>query len=695
MAIITFGKSGTRPYCTLEITQKSQSTANNTTTVYYELNLHRPSNVSSTASKTWSCTINGTKHSGSGSIGGSGDKTLLSGTQTITHNADGTKTINFSGSCALNITWSGVSLGTITGSGSMTLTKIPRYATVKQTLNNRTETSAVINWSSDQTIDYIWYSINNGSSWTGVNVADGTSGSYSISGLQANTTYQIKTRVRNKASQLTTDSSALSVTTYAYPYCNSMPNFTIGDKLTLNFYNPLGRSITVNILGADGSQISNDTTTGVSISGYNNSAVQTRLYNSIPNAKSGTYKVKVTYGSQVTTKTGGTYTINANNCKPTLGTIAYADTNSVTTAITGNNQLIIRNNSVLVFTLSTLKAVNGATLSNVKVTINAVTKSASLSGTTQASASINFGTINVSNDIDASIVITDSRGITNTYTKAISVLDWTTPTAIITLQRHHNFYSATDLTVDADYTSLNGNNTVTIQYQYKKVTDSAYNALTTIQNDVTTTFTADNTAQWNVRVIIKDKLGQTTYNLTLDKGIPIIFFDRLLKSVGINCFPVDSESLEVNGVNLGKNVMTRSLSAAVTNLVVSTYTIIPLDLTNSVGSKLTATSDGGVEIGANVSKVLISARASIQGSATAGRRHLRVMKNSYSNNNTLAWSQDDFTASATEDIIITPTLADVQEGDIIYLWYYVPDSADTLGGNAYGARTSITIEVVA
>ena len=70
------------------------------------------------------------------------------------------------------------------------------------------------------------------------------------------------------------------------------------------------------------------------------------------------------------------------------------------------------------------------------------------------------------------------------------------------------------------------------------------------------------------------------------------------------------------------------------------------------------------------------------------------MKNSYTNNNTIAWAQDDFPASSTEDIVITPTVGDVTEGDIVYLWYYVPNSADSLGGNAYGCRTSMTIEVI-
>ena len=138
MASITFGQSGNRPYCTLEVTEQSQSIANNTTTVQFVLTLIRPSNVVSSATKTWSVTINGTVYNGSGTIGGVGNKTLLSGTQIIPHNADGTKTISFSGKCQLDITWSGVQLGTISGNGSMTLTPIPRVATINQSLSAKT-----------------------------------------------------------------------------------------------------------------------------------------------------------------------------------------------------------------------------------------------------------------------------------------------------------------------------------------------------------------------------------------------------------------------------------------------------------------------------------------------------------------------------------------------------------------------------
>ena len=545
MASITFGQSGTRPYCILTVTEKSQSAQNNSTTVQYTLTLVRPSAVTSSATKSWSATINGTTYSGSGTIGGSGNKTLLSGTVVIPHNADGTKTISFSGKCQLDLNWGGTQLGTISGNGSMTLTPIQRYASVNQNLFAKTETTATITWSSDAVVDYIWYSTNNGSTWAGIDVADGSKGSYTISGLSANTTYQIKTRVRRKDNQLTSTSSALAVTTYAYPYANSMPNFTIGEKVTIGLYNPLGRTVQVSMLGADNSVIQTDTVSGTSLSGWIIPSIVTKLYNSIPNSVSGTYKVKVTYGTQITTKTGGTYSVNANVCAPSIGTASYEDTNSQTIALTGNNQDIVQNKSTLQYTASGLSALNGATISACSVLVNGTTINLTVSGN---SATGTGGVIDSGTDIEAVFTVTDSRGLTATKNVTISMLDWTIPSAIVTLERQDNFYTETDLTVDAKFSSINGNNQITISYQATKDGDSAPTVSGTVQDNVTSVVNLDNSYAWTVQITLTDSLGATaTYTAYISRGMPIIYFDKLKSSVGINCFPQNDNSLEING----------------------------------------------------------------------------------------------------------------------------------------------------
>lgn len=692
MATITFGKTGSRPYGVLTVTETSTSTPNNTSTLSINLVLKRPSSISSSATKTASCTINGTTYNWSGKIGGSGNKTLISKTQTVKHNDDGTKTISISASIGLNITWSGTYVGTISGSGSMTLTRIPRYATVTQSTPVQTETSITVNWSSNAIIDYIWYSFNNGSSWTGINVTDGTNGSYNITGLSPGTTYQIKTRVRRKDNQLTTDSSSMSVATYNYPYANSMPDFTIGNRLTLGLYNPLGRSITVNILGADNSQISNDTTSGTSISGYNNETVQNRFYASIPNSQSGTYKVKVTYGSQISIKTGGTYSVNASQCTPIIGTVSYRDINSTSTAITQNDQDIVRNQSRVQYTASGLTGQKSATISSCRVSVNGNNYNLNISGDT---ASGGNATIDSGTNVTATFTVTDSRGLTATKTATITMLDWALPSAIINLYRKNNFYTETDILVNAEYASINGKNNITITYKAKKTSDTQYTVTGTLQDNVQSTFNADNQYEWNVVVTLVDSFGgTTTYNLWLQKGIPIIYFDRLKSSVGVNCFPVEKNSLEVNGYNIERSIMTRSLNSAITNLAVNTYTIIPFDLSNVFGSKLTATNDGGIKIGANISKILVSGMCSYDTITSNGSRHVRIIKNSYTANNTLAWSWQTLVQSQPGQVEVMPILSDVQEGDIVYMMYYTGAATDKIGGNSYGGRTSLTVEVV-
>lgn len=224
--------------------------------------------------------------------------------------------------------------------------------------------------------------------------------------------------------------------------------------------------------------------------------------------------------------------------------VAYQDTNSTTTAITGNNQQIIRNNSTLQINVTNATAYKGATLSSIKAELNGTIYNGTLNN---GSATFNIGTINVSENITAVVTLTDSRGFSTNQNVNIQVLDWVLPTAIINLQRENNFYSKTNINVNAEYSSLDNKNTISIKVRYKKVSDATYSNWTTLQDDVTQQFTLDNNYEWNVQVVLEDRIGTTTYNLVLNRGIPIAFFDRLKRSVGIDCFPANDSRLEIRG----------------------------------------------------------------------------------------------------------------------------------------------------
>lgn len=526
-------------------TSASNGSAANTSNVTAKLYIRKdPTTTTEPTYGHWTfrLTINGSTYGTTlwyGSVGQSYVNIASYTLNNVAHNADGSKSITISGSCTgpSGTTMSGY---TASGSGTAVLDKIPRYATVTQSNTEKTETTIAIKWTSDSTIDYVWYKIGSGS-WTAVGSTNASSGTYTISGRAANTAYTIYTRVRRKDSQLTTDSSGLSVTTYAYPYCTTAPNFVIGNSLTLSFYNPLKRLITVNIIGADGSQCSNDTTTGTSIAGYNGTGVINALYATIPNAKSATYNVKVTYGSVVSTETGGTYSVNTTTNAPSVTGLTYADTNATTTAITGNDQLIIRNKSKVRYTVTGAAAKNSATVSSVKVTVNGLTYMLSKSGENWTGGN---AVINSAYDVTATATVTDSRGLTATTTVTVQMLDWMKPTAIINMQRLNNFYSTTNITVDADYSSLDGKNTIAITYRAGIQGSGAYTVTGTLQDNVQGSFEADNKQNWSVQVTVQDLFDSTTYTLSLGRGTPIVFYDVDKSSVGINTFPSHDNSLE-------------------------------------------------------------------------------------------------------------------------------------------------------
>lgn len=112
----------------------SQSVANNTSTVNWTLQLISGSSgrIDSSVQKNWSVSVNGTKYSGTTKIeiANNTTKTLASGTTTIVHNSNGTKTFSYSFSQEFNITFSGTNIGTKSGSGSGTLNTIARKSSL-------------------------------------------------------------------------------------------------------------------------------------------------------------------------------------------------------------------------------------------------------------------------------------------------------------------------------------------------------------------------------------------------------------------------------------------------------------------------------------------------------------------------------------------------------------------------------------
>lgn len=101
--------------------QNSQSVANNTSNVTVTVKATSVNGSYNLLSPSGSCTINGTRYTFTHNFDKNVTTTLFTKTLDITHNSDGTKILSYSATFA-----TGVSSGTISASGSKTLTTIPR-----------------------------------------------------------------------------------------------------------------------------------------------------------------------------------------------------------------------------------------------------------------------------------------------------------------------------------------------------------------------------------------------------------------------------------------------------------------------------------------------------------------------------------------------------------------------------------------
>lgn len=504
-------------------------------------------------------------------------KGSASGEIVVPHKTDGTKTITVKFSTAIYTS-------TINEySESWELDSIPRYGSIAIDFNSKTETSIKMNWSSDSTVDYLWYSKDNGSSWTGVNVTDGKSGTFTISGLSPLTIYPIKARIRRKDSQLTTDSGVFSVQTYDYPYCTSSPNFVIGDAVTLGFYNPLKRTFKFYIIG-NGAEI--DVEYNCSSSIYENindhTTIISKLYATLPNKTSSRYQVKVVYENSVKTNDGGTYRINESECAPTFSTFTYKDTNATTVAVTGNDQVLVKGLSTLSVTIpaaNKMVAKNSATPGAYSVSID------TLSATIPYSihdATKSIGIVTSAGSKRLSVRAVDSRILSTEAHKDITVYDYAKPTITASAVRLNNFENQTTIKVNGTYSRLtiggaDKNAVQSVEYRYRESggTWGEWKPLTAAISDGKyvcddLVINLDNALAFDLEFKAKDKLGETIASASVDVGQAIFFISSNKKT----CYLNGDEVATLNSAHPIGSVYCHSTNVNPSDLFGGTWTLI-------------------------------------------------------------------------------------------------------------------------
>lgn len=467
------------------------------------------------------------------------------GTTRIDHNTNGTKQFQAWVSAAIYNYDKNV-----LKSGTWELPTLFRYANITSfSVSQRDETSVAYAFSVDGTTDYAWYSTDNGSTWHDLPTTN------IISGLSANTTYQFKLRVRRKESQLTTDSATYPQSTYDYPHCTDAPNFTIGDRFTLTFYNPLGREIRVIGYGDDDSQIFAGTTAGTSLTGFNTNDANggaNAQYASIPENTSGKYRLVVKWGDhEEWYKEEKSYSIRGDEV-PSLGSLSYKDGNNSIVAITGNNQQIVQNKSHLYVTFGNASANYGSPIVGYIIACNGDEMEI-----TDYGGTYNFGTVNSSRNVELKLTAYDRRGLSASKSVTVQMLAYEKPKATVELERLNNYEDTTYLTVDGSVSSVDGKNTLAIKYRYRQSgLSDPWGSYITIADRTKQTLSLDKNNSYTFNIVVTDAFGEEfNKDYVLNKGVFPLFIDTEKNSVGINCFPANENSLEVNGYDVLKTSM--------------------------------------------------------------------------------------------------------------------------------------------
>ena len=502
-------------WLTFNWSQSSQSIANNTTTISWNLKLHWDARINFSASKSGSVTVNGSKYSFTytgGASGNSGSKVLKSGSTTITHNSDGKKSFSVSASFNINITYSGSSISTMSLSGSGTLNTIARKSSVSVSSGSGTRPGAgnivlsISRASSSFTHTVTW-------SCAGLSGTVGT-------GLGTSATWAVPASIINNSPN---GSSTVTFTCTTYSggtnigstSCTATVGY-YGPSTVYSYSNTIGtaKSVTVSrssslfthtVTWAYGNQSGTLTTKGTSTSLSWTPAMA--LCAQTPNGTSGTGVLRITtyYGNtQIGSTQSATITLTVpSSVVPSFSAITCVENVSEVSTKIGS---YVQNKSRLTLSITGATGNQGSTIRTYKITGCGQTINAS-SGTTSV--------ITVSGNQTITATITDSRGRTATKSITINVLPYSAP-KIIGSGVERSTDTTASVTAQLEASSLKigttEKNKLLYKVEYKSIDATGYTTLTgeyaTLKSNMSRTVTGLNESKsYDFRIYVGDIFG--------------------------------------------------------------------------------------------------------------------------------------------------------------------------------------------
>ena len=438
-----------------------------------------------------------------------------------------------------------------------------RLPTVTLTVSNVTANSLQILASSSATANEWLYSLNNGSTWNQYSTAEGTNANVTVTGLEPNTTYQIKVKAKKKTNSLYGQSSTSSVKTLGASVITNVSTVVIDATApTVSIRMTVYDSLYTHILQIkQNNTVLATYTILTSTLGTNDIALslsdeQTDILGAMTTQKefSATY-VLTTYldGTQIGSPSTFSAVImtTADNSAPTFTAFTHADTNATTTAVTENNQLYIQGKSTMTISCTAATAKNEASIVSYMATLGD-------KRVTSSTTTINFGTVKESGKLTVTAI--DSRGYATFVEADVVVIPYINiMTNRYSIRRENEVEDNLVILFEGAISPVNVENVaknyfVQARYRYKRVTSDSWSAYSTIAN-VTSTSSSfsyytldwidlDSDYDWDIQIEVSDRLSTNTFNVVVNKGKPLVSFRS--QKIGVNT-NIPQYTLDVDG----------------------------------------------------------------------------------------------------------------------------------------------------
>lgn len=320
-------------------------------------------------------------------------------------------------------------------------------------------------------------------------------------------------------------------------YPNNTPDFNLGETITIHM-NSVNGAFRHNVyfMYADKTyEIARDVQFNC-VFDTNKIAEEIYKITTSKKAYSGQIKVDTLFNGNLTGSKTCHYNTHLVGVEPTFTEFTCFDTNNVTKAITGNNQVFIQGQSRLgVKIVKEMKAEAKKYASMSKYLASAFGVSATKGFSDTADVQLDLGVVNANTNQVVSVSALDSRDFATVVRKNITVIPYSRPTLNVSAGRKGNFENETIVKISGNITSLKigsteKNGVLSLRCRTKSSMDSDFgptqNIPFTLDSDmilrVPDFYVAlDNTLKHMLEFEITDKLSSVKVYVEIDVGIPI------------------------------------------------------------------------------------------------------------------------------------------------------------------------------